>query len=367
MGIQKLLDVQIDNETTIRSLKKNIQLQNLKICVDSSCIIYKYFYGTFNKNLNAEENFAEYKKYIVNFIQHLTQNNVESIWIFDGDKNIYKYATSKARQKILHNNILKYIKETHSTCSDIKEYTDIVINKKELTLSFSYNDREYCCLNPNPCYHHSKFLIDILTQLGIKYTIANNMEAEYLAVEICKQKYYYGVLSSDTDVLTLGGNLINIEYKDGYFNYFIYYIDEIFKKLSVNHEEFCKMCIMLGCDFCEKTKGIGPKTVLHKFRNITLRQDQYAVLLCFIRNENVSYEIIQRDINFNILREYNQLIFKLECDKDYNSQDCSLLITNEEQFTITYNNEEFTNDIISIPSNTKFFISKTSIAKISIL
>ena len=32
--------------------------------------------------------------------------------------------------------------------------------------------------------------------------------------------------------------------------------------LGLNHDQFVDLCILLGCDYCDTIKGIGPKTAL---------------------------------------------------------------------------------------------------------
>merc|ERR1712224_366610 len=36
--------------------------------------------------------------------------------------------------------------------------------------------------------------------------------------------------------------------------------------LELNHDEFVDLCILLGCDYCDSIKGIGPKTALKLIR-----------------------------------------------------------------------------------------------------
>ena len=32
--------------------------------------------------------------------------------------------------------------------------------------------------------------------------------------------------------------------------------------LGITHEQFVDLCILLGCDYCDTIRGIGPKTAL---------------------------------------------------------------------------------------------------------
>lgn len=55
--------------------------------------------------------------------------------------------------------------------------------------------------------------------------------------------------------------------------------------LGLNHDQFVDLCILLGCDYCDTIKGIGPKTALKLIKehnNIetilkTLNREKYTV------------------------------------------------------------------------------------------
>ena len=41
-----------------------------------------------------------------------------------------------------------------------------------------------------------------------------------------------------------------------------FHLDRILEGLNMNHEEFMDLCILLGCDYCDKIRGVGPKNAL---------------------------------------------------------------------------------------------------------
>ena len=41
-----------------------------------------------------------------------------------------------------------------------------------------------------------------------------------------------------------------------------YSYNKILEELQLNKEEFIDLCILMGCDYCESIKGIGPKKAL---------------------------------------------------------------------------------------------------------
>lgn len=36
-------------------------------------------------------------------------------------------------------------------------------------------------------------------------------------------------------------------------------LDKVLNGLEMNRDEFIDLCILLGCDYCESIRGIGPK------------------------------------------------------------------------------------------------------------
>lgn len=41
---------------------------------------------------------------------------------------------------------------------------------------------------------------------------------------------------------------------------------KVLKGLNMTHEQFVDLCILLGCDYCDNIKGIGPKKAIEYIR-----------------------------------------------------------------------------------------------------
>ena len=334
MGVKDLFKLRIDKATIFKDLKHEFDIKDKNICIDSSCIVYKYFYSTLDKNSTSDKNIKSYKKFILAFVQELIINNVNAIWVFDGERNIYKLITTLKRKKMYNDLLLKEIKNTITKTNILEKSSDITLDdikiiNKNLDLTFEYNNTTYTCLNITPLKIHFDILKNILKTFGINYVIADYLEAEHLAVKICKDYNYQGVLSADSDVLMFNGNLITLNNLDdkNSIRYYIYYIDEILGKLNITKEDFCKMCIMLGCDFCEKTKGIGCERALKKYNTLSLTVDQEPIYKYILDEIGTEYNIICVDsmlpnILYNVFKEYkeyyeNYIYMKLLVNNEY--------------------------------------------------
>jgi hypothetical protein len=43
---------------------------------------------------------------------------------------------------------------------------------------------------------------------------------------------------------------------------FLLYLSLVLSGLGINQAEFVDLCILMGCDYCDTIRGIGPKTAL---------------------------------------------------------------------------------------------------------
>lgn len=269
MGINKIFELPIAG-SILREYNIEFNIYNKSICVDSSYIIYKFFHSTNDVTLSSRDNIARYSDVVSLFIDGLIKSNVKMIWVFDGAKNILKYLTHKTRSKIIYNGILEELKEFNVTEDDI-----IKIDKcDDGTINVITSVGEFTIISRIPSKVHSEIIKSILTENSIEYVISDRYEAEHTAVTLCKKNNYDGVLSMDTDVLMFGGNLIIMKQ----YKYYCYELDKILKQLNLSYKDFCKICIILGCDFCDKIDGIGPKTVIKKYNNIELPMEHTIIL-----------------------------------------------------------------------------------------
>lgn len=41
-----------------------------------------------------------------------------------------------------------------------------------------------------------------------------------------------------------------------------FHLSKVLEGLELNHEEFIDLCILLGCDYCDSIRGVGPKRAM---------------------------------------------------------------------------------------------------------
>ncbi|XP_057713393.1 probable flap endonuclease 1 homolog isoform X1 [Corythoichthys intestinalis] len=114
------------------------------------------------------------------------------------------------------------------------------------------------------CFH-------LLKLLGVPVLQAPG-DAERLCAWLVRRGSARAVASEDTDSLPFGAQLLLRQLdakKDG--DIVEYSLPKLLGKLQLTHKEFVDLCILLGCDYCDKITGLGPKralTLIQKYRSI---------------------------------------------------------------------------------------------------
>jgi flap endonuclease-1 len=135
----------------------------------------------------------------------------------------------------------------------------------------------------------------LLQLMGIPILTAP-CEAEAQASFLAKSGLVYATATEDMDALTFQTPVLlrkmtfanNSKALIQTMNY-----EKAVAGLGLNHDQFIDLCILLGCDYCDNIKGIGPKTALklvlehQSIENILkhIDQDKYAVPEDWLPNE----------------------------------------------------------------------------------
>jgi len=111
---------------------------------------------------------------------------------------------------------------------------------------------------------HNEECKQLLTLMGIPYVDAP-CEAEAQCAALVKAGKVYATGTEDMDSLTFGSNVVlrhltfsearKLPIKE-------YSLSRIHSDLGLSHDEFIDLCILLGCDYCDSIKGIGPKKAI---------------------------------------------------------------------------------------------------------
>lgn len=147
----------------------------------------------------------------------------------------------------------------------------------------------------------------LIGSLGLPYIVAGEgFEAEQVCAMLTQKGIADVVLTNDSDALTFGATAVarkNLSKS----TYSLHSLPAILAGLGLSHADFVKVCVLLGCDFAKKTKGIGTKTVLKKYKAVELTEEQQKAYNYFMAECPFSVEmIIRREANVAELSEWLQ-------------------------------------------------------------
>lgn len=104
----------------------------------------------------------------------------------------------------------------------------------------------------------------LLKLMGIPFVSAP-CEAEAQCAELVKSGKVYAVGTEDMDALTFGTAVLlrhmtfsearKMPIKE-------FHLDKLLSGIEMDQKQFIDLCILLGCDYCDKIRGVGPKTAL---------------------------------------------------------------------------------------------------------
>ncbi|KAI9532941.1 hypothetical protein NQZ68_027410 [Dissostichus eleginoides] len=104
--------------------------------------------------------------------------------------------------------------------------------------------------------------LQLLKLLGVPVIKAPG-DAEALCAKLVRDGTVDAVASEDMDTLPFGANILIRQLnakKDS--DVIEYSLPKLLEKLKITHEEFVDLCILLGCDYCDKIAGLGPTRAL---------------------------------------------------------------------------------------------------------
>lgn len=361
--------------------KKNLnQYKNKILAIDSSIFIYKSLYCN-NDILDG----------MTRIILSLLRNGIIPYFVFDGkppdEKNILLENRKEKKNNLidkknkiesiikLKENIEDNINNTNNTNdmnntddtnnknnNELIEYiNNIPINDKPNfeTMHLDKLKTELTKVNKNIInINHNHFILTykLLDNFGIPYIIPNG-EGETFCSKLYINKKVDGIISEDSDVLVNGGNIFIRGFNPNKNIVDEYNLNDILNELNITYEQFIDICILCGCDYTTKIKGIGPITaykLILKHKNIEN----------IIKNLNKKYVVPDnfdyikaRDLFINSFNDYDFNNLNIKLNKPDINKINELLTENLSILNKNYYNEinnnllSYYNNIINYNSN----------------
>jgi 5'-3' exonuclease len=261
-----------------------------KIAIDAMGEIYRAALGGTSIHMltDKEGKPTMHIKVILAILIQLQLNQNEVIFCFDNiDKSILNIKANEVqKRKNKREQALRKLAEQPKKLSNISEISDSEEDIEEIKQEEKTSKVRHSMLEKQAFSLKQEQVADIiklLTLLNYKYIIAPpGYEGEYMAVCLENRGIVDAVFSGDTDMVAFGAKTF---YRRHPRNKKIYRYDqaELLKQISSDEyratsEDIRKVCVLLGCDFVERKRGMGPKTTLKKYREVNLdtrQQDAY--------------------------------------------------------------------------------------------
>jgi flap endonuclease-1 len=255
MGIPGLTKLIADNAP--EAIKEGEDIKNFfgrLIAIDASQSLYQFIVAVRSEDYNGvapSQNLTNNVGEITSHLQGLfyrtvkmLSNGIKPVFVFDGKAPELKAEELERRKK--RREEAEQQKEKAIEEGDIEMIKKL--NKRTSKVTPQMNEE-------------AKTLLKLL---GVPIVEAP-FEAEAQCAALCKASKVYAVASEDMDSLTCGTPLLirNLTYSDARKAPLMEIsMDKVLSGLDLTMDQFIDMCILIGCDYCSKIKGIGPKRAL---------------------------------------------------------------------------------------------------------
>lgn len=275
MGIKNLLKFLSNYEGILKEINDD-NFNKQKVAIDISIILYKVIIAIRNTGADLTNKKGEIVSHILGLFNktiYLLKKDIIPIYVFDGKAPNLKSKVIQERKEIK-----KKAWEKLESLTNEKEK----IKYFKRTVSISWKQLEECK--------------ELLQLMGIPYVEAPE-EADSQCAWLVKNGFASGVLTEDMDILTFGSKRI---YRNlGSFNKTTLEInlDDILEKIKLDYNQFIELCILFGCDYCDRIKDISPEELYKtyiKYKNI---DDTFNHL------KKLDYNIPEID-NIDVIKDY---------------------------------------------------------------
>ncbi|KAH8018680.1 hypothetical protein HPB51_010507 [Rhipicephalus microplus] len=227
MGITGLSKVIADNAPDAIKESDIKSYFGRKIAIDASMCLYQFLIAVRQENNMLTNSEGETTSHLVGFFYRtirMIENGIKPVYVFDGKPPGMKSSELEKRQ-------------------ERREAAEKELEKAE---EAGEHLLKLACLPCSRCFH----------------LLQAPCEAEAQCAELVKGGKVYGTATEDMDGLTFGTNVLlrHMTYSEARkMPIKEFHLDKVLSGLEMNRDEFIDLCILLGCDYCESIRGIGPK------------------------------------------------------------------------------------------------------------
>lgn len=296
MGIKNLLKFLSNYDNILKKVEDDNNYKGEKIAIDISIILYKVVIAIRNSGADLTNKKGEVVSHILGLFNktiYLLKKNIIPIYVFDGKAPELKSKVLEERREIK-----KRAWEKLESITDEKEK----IKYFKRTASITSKQLDQC-----------KELLDLM---GIPYIEAPE-EADSQCAWLVKNGFASSVLTEDMDILTFGANKIYRNLGSFKKETIEINLSDILDKINLNYDEFIELCILFGCDYCERVKDLSPVEIY----NYYIINKDISKTFEIMRDNNIKVPTIN---NIDIIKDYFKNAPYIEITDDIKLKKCQL-------------------------------------------
>ncbi|XP_069796953.1 flap endonuclease 1 [Narcine bancroftii] len=258
-----------------------------KIAIDASMSIYQFLIAVRQEGSMLQNEDGETTSHLMGMFYRtirMIENGIKPVYVFDGKPPQLKSGelTKRSERRAEAERQLAEAQEA-GNAENIERF-----NKRLVKVTKQHNEE---------CKH-------LLQLMGVPY-IEAPCEAEASCAALVKAGKVYAAATEDMDALTFGTSILlrhltASEAKKLPIQEF--HLSKALQEAGLTHEQFVDLCILLGSDYCESIRGIGPKRAIDLIR-------QHRSIEEIIKNIDTSKYPVPEDWMF---REARQLFLQPE-------------------------------------------------------
>lgn len=222
-----------------------------KVAVDASMSIYQFLIAVRQDGSVLTNDSGETTSHLMGIFYRtirMVDNGIKPVYVFDGKPPTMKGGELAKRAERRE--------EAKKNLEQATESGDIAgvekFSKRIVKVTREHNDE---CKK-------------LLQLMGIPYINAP-CEAEAQCAALVKAGKVYATATEDMDSLTFGSSVVlrHLTFSEARkMPIKEFHLSKVLSDLELTQDEFIDLCILLGCDYCDSIRGIGPKRAIELIR-----------------------------------------------------------------------------------------------------
>lgn len=247
MGILNLSKLLAD---VVPQAIKECEIKNYfgrKVAVDASMCLYQFLIAVRSEGAQLTSTDGETTSHLMGTFYRtirLIENGIKPVYVFDGKPPEMKAGQLNKRDERRE--------EAQKALEKATELGDVAEMEK-------FNRRLVKVTRK-----HADEAKELLKLMGVPF-IEAPCEAEAQCAALVKAGKVYATATEDMDALTFGSNVLlrHITVSEARkLPVQEFHLEKILEGLNLSQKEFIDLCILLGCDYTESIRGIGPKRAI---------------------------------------------------------------------------------------------------------